>query len=210
MVFKSTSNILMFFQGLLAGLFMGTGWLMSHMFFIGQTLMGQTLIGQEVSDGLLEMYQWLVINLGFSAVLFVLIVIIYGLIWQRIFQRLKINNAENWKQIIHYEHLLDMLTSLSFGVGVIWTAIGMREALMAAFGDNEIASLETQGALGMLEQLINGGILTALTSTVLGGIIGYVLRIIKTLALDRSISDYQEELSETLEQRKYLQKDIPC
>lgn len=73
MVFKSTSNILIFFQGLFAGLFMGTGWLMSHTFFIGQTL-----TGQKISDVLLEIYQWLVINLGFSAVLFVLIVIIYG------------------------------------------------------------------------------------------------------------------------------------
>ncbi|HFB64124.1 MAG TPA: hypothetical protein ENJ60_01165 [Aeromonadales bacterium] len=159
------------------------------------------------SASLNDAYQWLAINLGISAVLFVLILLAYIYIWQRIHQLLKVHNSANWRHIVHDEQLLDMLTGLAFGVGVIWTAIGMREALMAAFGNNELSGLAAQGALAMLDQLINGGILTALTSTVVGGIMGYVLRIIKTLTLMRPINDYYEKISEIVSQQNAAKKN---
>lgn len=81
----------------------------------------------------------------------------------------------------YYDRLLNATISTFFGVGVIWTAIGMESALMHALdgvnqGTNAVVSL---GAWGLLDRLVNGGLLLALSTTVFGGVCGYLLRLLK-------------------------------
>jgi len=52
-------------------------------------------------------------------------------------------------EIGQLEHLNDVWTSLFFGIGVIWTAIGMRSALLYALGDPDIAT--QAGAYAVLQ-----------------------------------------------------------
>jgi len=94
-------------------------------------------------------------------------------------------------EISQLEHLNDVWTSLFFGIGVIWTAIGMRSALLFALGDPDVAS--QAGAYAVLQRLVEGGILTALTTTIVGGIGGYVMRVIKSSLLGTRLSRYYEE-----------------
>ena len=68
------------------------------------------------------------------------------------------------------DHLTDIWTTLFFGTGDIWTAIGMRSALIFALGDRDVALQD--GAFAMLERMIDGGILLALSTTIFGGIGG--------------------------------------
>jgi len=82
---------------------------------------------------------------------------------------------------VQLDHLTDIWTTLFFGTGVIWTAIGMRSALLFALGDRESAI--SLGAFAMLERMIDGGILLALSTTIFGGIGGYLMRIYKTVSL---------------------------
>ena len=79
------------------------------------------------------------------------------------------------------DHLIDIWTTLFFGAGVIWTAIGMRSALIYALGDRQLAV--DQGAFAMLERMVDGGILLALSTTIFGGIGGYLMRVYKTITL---------------------------
>jgi hypothetical protein len=94
-------------------------------------------------------------------------------------------------EISQLEHLNDVWTSLFFGIGVIWTAIGMRSALLYALGDPDIAS--QAGAYAVLQRLVEGGILTALTTTIVGGIGGYMMRVVKSSLLGTRLSRYYEE-----------------
>jgi hypothetical protein len=147
---------------------------------------------------------WFAINLGYSTPVFALILLAYALIWQRIHRSLQVVNVDVWEQMVHDEQLLELLTGLAFGVGVIWTALGMREALMAAFGEQAISLSASQGALAMLDNLINGGILTALTSTVVGGVLGYLLRIFKTVTLGRALNRYQDQVRHLISDKPAL------
>ena len=79
------------------------------------------------------------------------------------------------------DHLTDIWTTLFFGTGVIWTAIGMRGALIYALGDPD-ATIQ-QGAFAILERMVSGGILLALSTTIFGGIGGYLMRVYKALTL---------------------------
>ena len=94
-------------------------------------------------------------------------------------------------EIGQLEHLNDVWTSLFFGIGVIWTAIGMRSALLYALGDPDIAT--QAGAYAVLQRLVEGGILTALTTTIVGGVGGYVMRVVKSSLLGTRLSRYYEE-----------------
>ena len=59
----------------------------------------------------------------------------------------------------------------------------MRAALIAALGDP--SGMDGKGAFIVLQRLVDGGILLALSTTIVGGIGGYLMRVVKALAVGR-------------------------
>ena len=59
---------------------------------------------------------------------------------------------------------------------------------MSALGDT--GAIPEGGAFAMLQRLVEGGILTALSTTVVGGVGGYVLRVIKALSVGVELERY--------------------
>lgn len=88
--------------------------------------------------------------------------------------------------VLRHEQLLDLCANLFFGIGVIWTAIGMRNALLHALGDPGAAASE--GAFAMLQRLVDGGILLALSTTIVGGVGGYLMRALKSISVGRAMN----------------------
>ncbi len=90
-------------------------------------------------------------------------------------------------ELTFLDRLLNVIISSFFGVGIIWTAIGMETALM-----NALDGMTAPGspgsdisALGLLDKLVNGGLLLALSTTVFGGACGYLLRIFKIMYIGK-------------------------
>lgn len=125
-------------------------------------------------------------HLRLSVVPFGCLYLFYGYLISRIRQLLREDNKELSK-LTYYDRLLNTTISMFFGVGVIWTAIGMEGALMhtlGAVGQGQAAA-ESLSAFGMMERLVNGGLLLALSTTVFGGISGYLLRLLKIVLIGR-------------------------
>ncbi|NNF66935.1 MAG: hypothetical protein HKM98_05455, partial [Gammaproteobacteria bacterium] len=78
-------------------------------------------------------FDWLNHNLGLSMPLFVLVLILFVHTLAELRRRVLAHEAPD--RIAQMDHMADIWTSLFFGVGVIWTAIGMRTALLHALGD---------------------------------------------------------------------------
>ena len=133
--------------------------------------------------------EWSQRNLGLSIVPFGLTLGLYIHSLRTLQQGVTDNRPQD--EIGQLEHLNDVWTSLFFGIGVIWTAIGMRSALLYALGDPDIAT--QAGAYAVLQRLVDGGILTALTTTIVGGVGGYVMRVVKSSLLGTRLSRYYEE-----------------
>ena len=102
-------------------------------------------------------------------------------------------------QVTYYDRLLNATIATFFGVGVIWTAVGMESALTHALegvGEGMQADA-TLSAFGLMERLVNGGLLLALSTTIFGGVCGYFLRMLKIVFLgkewDRFVLDKVEE-----------------
>ena len=58
-------------------------------------------------------------------------------------------------------------------------------------GDPGVATQD--GATAVLQRLVEGGILTALTTTIVGGVGGYVMRVLKSSLLGTRLSRFYEE-----------------
>ncbi len=157
------------------------------------------------TPGLQVASDWLRRNLGMSVLPFGITLALYFHTLRTLARKLAKKEPQN--EVAQQDHLADVWTSLFFGIGVIWTAIGMRSALLYAIGDPEVAA--QAGAFAILERMVDGGILTALTTTIVGGIGGYLMRVIKSSYLGNSLSRYYEDLEQRHAERvEELLRDI--
>ena len=98
----------------------------------------------------------------------------------------------------HLEHRVDIGISLLFGIGVLFTAIGIRDALTTAI-DGEAAATNGGEVLALLVM----GNMSAMTTTVVGGALGYSLRVIKVLATGEKLEKvHARMMGEGLKSRK--------
>lgn len=132
---------------------------------------------------------WVYANLGSSLPVFATLLIAWLFTLGRL--RMRLQGDDPIERIVQLDHLADTWTTLFFGTGVIWTAIGMRSALMFALGEPE-ASVQ-EGAFAVLERLVDGGILLALSTTIFGGIGGYLMRIYKSIALGAQLQQRYDQ-----------------
>ena len=100
------------------------------------------------------------------------------------------------EEIAQIDHLVDIWINLFFGIGVIWTAIGMRGALLEGLGDLNAQSAAKLGAFSILQRLVDGGILLALSTTIFGAVGGYLLRLVKSLVVGTQVKAYYHQLAE--------------
>ncbi len=154
-------------------------------------------------DGLATLWPglraWLEANLGLSLLPFGLTLAAFALTLGRLRRGLAAPAADP-RRIAQADHLSDLLIGLFFGIGVLWTAIGMRSALIQGLGGGarEIAA---GGPAGLLERLVQGGLLTALTTTVVGGAGGYAMRLVKAIQVGPALRHYYQSQAQGRQHR---------
>ena len=147
---------------------------------------------------------WAYMNLGSSIPVFAVLLLAYFFTFGRLVTLLEDDGPLD--QVVQLDHLTDIWTTLFFGTGVIWTAIGMRSALIFALGDPE--STYVQGASAILKRMVEGGILLALSTTIFGGIGGYLMRVYKAVSLGSALQRYYDRAarSDTSSMRSSLER----
>jgi hypothetical protein len=177
-------------HGFLSGLFLGAALSLGTGLVAGYLLVTLDVvsIGLVETPGIQAALAWTRRNLGLSVLPFTVVMVLYLYNLRALEHRLADDRPQ--EEIAQLEHLTDVWTSLFFGIGVIWTAIGMRSALLYALGDPATAA--ESGAYAILQRLVDGGILTALTTTIVGGIGGYLMRVVKSSWLGTRLSRYYE------------------
>jgi len=148
--------------------------------------------------------EWATMNLGSSIPVFATLILAYFFTLGRLRNLLDDNGSLD--RIVQLDHLTDIWTTLFFGTGVIWTAIGMRSALIFALGDPD--SAVGQDASAILERMVEGGILLALSTTIFGGIGGYLMRVYKAVSLGTSLQRHYDRAarSDTSSMRSSLER----
>jgi len=147
---------------------------------------------------------WTYTNLGSSIPVFAVLLLVFFASLRRL--RSHLENDRPIDVVVQLDHLTDIWTTLFFGTGVIWTAIGMRSALIFALSNPD----ETiqQGAFAVLERMVDGGILLALSTTIFGGIGGYLMRVFKSVSLGASLQHHYDRAArvDTSVMRESLQR----
>ena len=133
-------------------------------------------------------------NLGHSLGLFSVVAVLFGIKLQRLLSLLEElpDPIEPNRHIVALDQMLDVWTQVFIGIGVVWTAVGMRSALQTALGDPNAALNDDADAV--LRRLVDGGILLALTTTIVGAVGGYIMRVIKTACVGAALQGYYEGL----------------
>ena len=155
-----------------SGLGFGWGAGLGAAIAIGAMLM----IGEPTSAGFDD---WVSRNLGYSVWPFAAVLAAFGLNLNKLGKQLDMH--PDLKDVVALDQLSDVWIHLFVGIGVIWTAIGMRSALQTALGDPGAALVDSAGSV--LQKLVDGGILLALTTTIVGGVGGYLMRLVKTVTV---------------------------
>jgi hypothetical protein len=147
---------------------------------------------------------WIYSNLGSSIPVFAILLVAFFLSLRRLRAHLEEDRPIN--EIVQLDHLTDMWTTLFFGTGVIWTAIGMRGALLFALADPDTTI--QQGAFAVLERMVDGGILLALSTTIVGGVGGYLMRVFKSVSLGAALQQKYDRAAriDTSSMRESLQR----
>lgn len=184
-----------FLSGLIAGLLIGV-------IGGGVALVGSatTPVEFDVADRLGPVLAWTWRNLGWSLPVFGLVLALYVTSLGRL--RRALARSAPPSEVRQAEYLTDVWTSLFFGVGVIWTAIGMRGALMQAL------HAEPAGGVEVLGRMVDGGILLALSTTIFGGIGGYLMRVYKTITLGAELQQQYDNAAraDTARMRESLER----
>jgi len=150
-----------------------------------------------------QMLIWVYDNLRLSLVFFTLVLGLYVYHIHQLNQYLMQPDADT-THILQTETLVDIWTGLFFGIGVIWTAIGMRSALLTALGGLDAETAAEQGAFAILQRLVDGGILISLSTTIFGGVGGYLMRLYKAVKVGSRLHAFYLKL-QTEEQDRFHQ-----
>ncbi len=134
---------------------------------------------------------WVDSNLGHSVWLFAIILTVFLMNLTRLSGLLAdAVRPPGFTEVIELDQLLDVWIHLFVGIGVIWTAVGMRSALQAALGDPGEALVDSAGSV--LQKLVDGGILLALTTTIVGGVGSYLMRLGKAMTVGARLNTFYE------------------
>jgi hypothetical protein len=137
--------------------------------------------------------EWAYANLGSSIPVFAALLVAFFITMARLRRCMDAERPVN--EVVQLDHLTDIWTTLFFGTGVIWTAIGMRSALLFAIGEPD-ATIQA-GAFAVLQRMVDGGILLALSTTIFGGIGGYLMRVYKSMTLGASLQHQYDKAART-------------
>ena len=170
---------------LVAGLIMIYGLNMSHLVSI-------SVISTPDIQGALA---WAYENLRLSVIPFSLTLALYFHALLKLRRHLAEDDGVAEK-VFQAEHLVDVWINIFFGIGVIWTAIGMRSALLEALGGLDAATAAREGAFSILQRLVQGGILLALSTTIFGAVGGYLMRLIKALWVGPKLQSLYKRLGD--------------
>ena len=172
-----------FLMGLTWGAIIGFAAMLTPVLWLG-TEGTVTLYGRiaPVLHGLWSMASH---NLQGSVLPFAVVLLAYTIQLNRL-RGLLSGDSPELERVVRHEQLLDLCANLFFGIGVIWTAIGMRDALLYALADPGAAA--SLGAFAVLQRLVDGGILLALSTTIVGGIGGYLMRAVKSILLGQELN----------------------
>lgn len=127
--------------------------------------------------------------LGYSVLFFIPVFLGYGLFF--VLLRMSIlrfrSEPEQIENIRFYNAGTEIFITLSFAIGVLFTAWGLQNALVSALGDVSEEEAGRLGAWGILKQLVENGFLVAFWTTIVGGASGYLMRLVKFLSLGREL-----------------------
>jgi len=147
-----------------------------------------------------SLFQKYIANLGSSIYFFSGNIILYTIACLMLTKALGRKPA-TYYEINFWNTAVNLSVSLFFGIGVLYTAVGMQRAFQMALGNINQELVVSMGPWGVLERLVKGGFLMALITTIVGGALGYILRLVKFMVFGKKLIMIKNEHDDLNSQR---------
>lgn len=181
-----------FWQGLIIGILSALS-LMGGLYVLN--MLGLIAVSVSALPDLKAILAWAYTNLRLSIIPFTFILCLYFYSLRKL-DRLLGDSQATPVQVIQTDNWINISISVFFGTGVIWTAIGMRSALIIGLSDLDETSVLQIGSFEILRRLVDGGILLALSTTIVGAMGGYLMRLNKILAIGAKLQGFYAQLAD--------------
>ncbi len=169
---------------------------------------GMVVVTGPPGSWIKNMLHWSYANLGLSIIPFTIVAVTYALQLSRLRDLLSHNDPAA-EEVEDAESKLSLMIGVFIGIGVIWTAIGMRSALLHSLNGMDAQTAAARGSWYILTRMVDGGILLALSTTIFGGIGGFCMRIIKSWSIGSELSRfYQQNYSRPAVEARRLLEEI--
>lgn len=89
----------------------------------------------------------------------------------------------DYDRIKYWDSVINSSIALFFGIGIIYTAVGMQQAFQIALKNLDQDMAQELGPWGILNRLLDGGLLMALSTTIVGSALGYIFKMLRVLVL---------------------------
>ena len=157
--------------------------------FLLLTLNQTGIIAFTGGGWLINSYNIIAGYLGYSVLFFVPVLFGYFLFFAFLKTSLSRfqSDPKELDNVRFYSGGMEMFITLFFGIGVLFTAWGLQNALVSAIGGVSKTEAGQLGAWGILQRLVDNGILIALWTTIVGGVGGYLMRLAKHFFLGREL-----------------------
>ncbi len=139
------------------------------------------------NDSLDGVLHWAALNLGHSVWIFTVVVVLF--VANLASLREQLGKGGDFRAVSRLDQVSDVWIHVFVGTGVIWTAVGMRSALSSTLA---VPADIGDDAAQVLARLVDGGILLALTTTIVGAVGGYMMRLTKTGWLGAALSEFYD------------------
>lgn len=155
-----------------------------------------SLLPRLDQERLSNIWAWIYDNLRLSLIPFGLVLGLYFFQLGKL-DKLLASPSTTPDQVMQAENWINASISMFFGIGVIWTAIGMRSALLAGLSNLSHETVARIGAFEILHRLVEGGILLALSTTIVGAGGGYLMRLYKIVRVGARQQSYYRQLNQS-------------
>lgn len=164
------------------------------MFIGGYTLLLYILelSGMIIFVNRVSMFQRYIAYLGSSVYFFCGDIILLLIGFVMLFKYVRCASSY-YSEVRFWDAVTNIAITLFFGIGVIYTAVGMHRAFQIALGNIDQEMVSSLGPWRILANLVDGGLIMALLTTIVGGALGYSFRVIKFLIFGKSLIVLKEK-----------------
>ena len=148
-----------------------------------------------------SLFQQAFVDLGSSVYFFGANFLLFIICCLKLFYEIKLEEP-SYSAVQFWDERVDSTLVLFSAIGVIYTAVGLMRAFQLGLGNIDQEMAMAIGPWGLLQKLVSGGLIMALLTTIVGGTLHNVFKLIKEFTIGKQLRYFNDNYETSKEQKR--------